>query len=933
MAQGGMNFQILIDMAVRGANNIRNAANQMGGLKKQALALVLPLAGIGTAMIAVADDMQEASARIKSGAEVTASQLEKLNKVAKRVWESGAADSIAAGADEVIKAFQKAGDVSEEQLFRIARNNANLAKRFKQDTDKSTSAAAAMVKNLGITWDQAYDILAKGMKSGVNVAADDLLESFSEYSTQFKDIGFDAAEMYSIMISGANEGVMGTDKVVDSLKEMKVKLSEMPPDVQEALEALGISSIEMQANLENGSLSLAGAYKQILAGLQGMEAGTKRNAVGAKLLGTQFEDMGTAVALGVDLASTKMEDFEGAMDGVGAQYDTLRAKGMLLWRGFLSSLSTVVELLNEYINVVLSADAVTKFLVGTVAALVAGTIIWNTSLKFAVGALWNLVAALNAKIVAARAAQVAAGGLTASFTALSGIMQVVLATAGLLVVAFAAFAVGKAVQEFFAMREAMKAAEEAENNLIENSKRLRAEMEGFKDFQMPEDLTGKTQEELIELQQQVLKARLYWITMRNELEKTAAEKTILGKSTDEAVAAQKELENVNKKITDLSTQLKKAGETAKEINKVEQATKLSVKQMDEFEKAAKKAYAEATKQAETYAKKVIEFEEKIKNARLSTEDKLRELSRKTLSENEQWKDKEIQAEEKLTAAKAALKEQDFALAEKLAKQAEGLYADLAVEVKEDDVVVQTLEKTVEVAKAGVEETGKVMEEIYTVQKDGAQAMQTEYEKSASTIKASLDQLTEAKTAKIAPEIDDPALKKAQDTINELTKDEVKIIKVKTVEAKSSGGVAGFSSGGKLPGYSRMDRIPALLTAGERITNAFSTRLIDNILPGFMHALNLVKSPADLSKIMSKFAGGAQKFRNGGVIMPRISIPKFANGGTAQAAPGFATQSIENMGAIDVTAGEQTGQITGDKALLAGVLRELGKRQKLGTQGI
>jgi len=922
-------FDIIISAFTRGVNDIRNMGNQFGSLKKQALALATPLIGIGTAMLKVAKDMDDANARIKSGTEATMGQMEKMNRVAKRVWEAGAAESITAGADEVIKAFQKAGDVSEEELFRIAKNNADLAKRFNQDTDKATSAAAAMVKNLGVTWDQAYDILAKGMKSGVNIAADDLLESFSEYSTQFKDIGFNAAEMYSIIISGANEGVMGTDKVVDSLKEMKNKLSEMPDDVKAALDTLGISSVEMQAKLESGSLSLADAYKQILVGLQGMEAGTKRNAVGAALLGSQFEDMGTAAALGVDLAKVSMEDFAGSMESVGAQYDTMTAKGQLVWRGFLSALSEVVEYLNTYINIIIKSDKTTQFLVGTVAALTAATLAWNLGMKTAVGLIINVIAGLNAQIVAARAA-------AGSFSALTVAGKALLVTMGALVVAFAAIAVGKAISEFIKMREAMKQAEESQNNLIENSQRLRKEMEEFKDFEMPSDITGKTQEELQELQQSILKARLYWVTMRNELEKKSEEKTILGRSTEEAQAAQKELEKVNKRISGLTEQLKKTGDSANEITKVKEATKLSAKEMETFEKAAKKAYEEATKEAAKYAKQVIDFEEKIKYARLSTEDKLRELGRKGLDEEKIWADKKLQAEEKLAAAKLALREQDYKQAEKLAKDAESLYADLAVEITKDDAVVKTIEQTKKVAIAGVKETGSFIESVYTEQRDNAQKMQDDYTESAKNIKAGLDKLAEARTAKIAPEVDDASLKKAQDEINELTKEEIKIIKVKTVETKSTGGKAGasFASGGKFPGYDFLDKIPVWASGGEWFINPFSSRLVDRILPGLMAGINAARNPGDIFRLLSNFTGGIRKFSTGGynMPMPRVQIPqRLATGGQAQLLPaGFA--NVQNVGSLNVTVGSQAGPVYGDRDLLTAVMRELGKQKKLGLQG-
>lgn len=1076
MAGRTLDYSIIISAVTRGLRDLDRMGSGLENINKKALALIAPLAGIGTAFLAVAKDMQEAEARIKSGAEVTGTQLEKLNKIAKRVWEKGAAESITAGADEVIKAFQKAGDVSEEQLFRIAKSNASLAARFNQDTDKLTSSAAAMVKNLGVTWDQAYDILAKGLRSGANIAADDLVETFSEYSTVMRDAGINAEQMYSIMVTGAGEGILGTDKVIDGIKEMGIKLAGMNDATQEALAGIGIDSVKMQAELANGTIKAYDAFKQIMVGIRGTDNALKITKVSADIFGSKFEDLGALASKEIDSAKFSMEDFNKSMDKVGAKYDTLQGKGLLMWRGFLSGLATGVEWLNEYVNVIIKSDNTTKALLATITAVIGSYVIWNLGLKILIGSLINVVVGINAQILAMRTAVGATSFLTGAFAGLTTAGQVLAASLGLIVVALAALAVGKLVTEILAARDAWELATIAQNNLLENSKKWNKATEAFKDFKMPENITGKTTEELIALKQQILSARLYWITMRNELEVKSKE-TSMGFLTKEAKAAKKELEKVDLKITGLSENLAKIGESSKGIDKVAASTKLSAKAMDDFEKAAKKAYEEATKSAEKYAKQVVDFEKKIQFARLSTEDKLRELGRKGLDEEKVWNDQKLQAEQKFADAKIALKNKDYELAEKLVQDAEALYAGLAVEISKevpltgkieaarkaaeeieeiekisqgiqgvrnveaqkkieeelkkiksdysdknrkqkifdkekelaeikkltegwtkedvelktkaaekenkiaiseakkllselakaskgdydtqkqiseakrallqgdfdkaaelakdlDQIQVKGIDKTKQTAIEGVTATGAFIEQLYTQQRDAAKATQTEYEASAATIKASLDELAAAKTAKIAPEIDDASLKLAQDEINKLTKDEVKIIKVKTVETKSSGGVAGFSTGGKLPGYSRRDTIPAMLTKGEWIINALSSRTLDTILPGFLSSLNRIKSPADLSRIIAKFASGVQKFRNGGIAipMPRMPIQRFATGGQAIPLPaGFAAQQVPNMGSITLNIGGETGDIFGDQNLLKTMAQQLGRLQKRRVQ--
>jgi hypothetical protein len=254
------------------------------------------------------------------------------------------------------------------------------------------------------------------------------------------------------------------------------------------------------------------------------------------------------------------------------------------------------------------------------------------------------------------------------------------------------------------------------------------------------------------------------------------------------------------------------------MKKPAQAVAATTEQLDEFEKQARKSYEEARKQAEDYAKKAIEWEEKIKYARLSTQDKIRELNRKGLDEELAWNDRRRQAEEKLSSAKQALAQNDYELAEKLAKDAESLYADLANEVKKTeggkDVVVQSIEETKQVAINGITEVGRFVEDLYGKQKTAAETAAAQWTATADGIKQHLDEIAKEREANV--QITLRGLESAQNAINALTRDETKHITVVThhVEANAAGGLAGLALGGKLSGYGGGDRINAKLEAGE-----------------------------------------------------------------------------------------------------------------------
>ncbi|MBF0448693.1 MAG: phage tail tape measure protein [Magnetococcales bacterium] len=67
--------------------------------------------------------------------------------------------------------------------------------------------------------------------------------------------------------------------------------------------------------------------------------------------------------------------------------------------------------------------------------------------------------------------------------------------------------------------------------------------------------------------------------------------------------------------------------------------------------------------------------------------------------------------------------------------------------------------------------------------------------------------------------------------------------------------------GQIPGYSRVDTIPAYLTEGEFITNAQSARAINGHFPGLMDMLNSVGSADEVRGVLGYFQG----YTNGGTV--------------------------------------------------------------------
>jgi hypothetical protein len=286
---------------------------------------------------------------------------------------------------------------------------------------------------------------------------------------------------------------------------------------------------------------------------------------------------------------------------------------------------------------------------------------------------------------------------------------------------------------------------------------------------------------------------------------------------------------------------------------VQTAVEAGDEALDEFAEEAKKAYEEATAAAEKHADRIRELEEEIQYIRMDTEDQIRALQRKSMSEEQAWADERKQAEEKISAARKAMAEGDSELAKSLLEDAKTLAAGLATEVtrsvetatgKTKEKVVVSMNEAVKTATGYIKQIGDLRVQVNKQEIAAEEKARAALQKTASSIESMLKRLAQDRESEI--KITVPDLEDYERRFKELTKTETKTIKVKTVEAKSTGGPAGFAGGGKIPGWGGGDKIRAWLERGEWVIRKEAVRKYGS---GLFAALNNLRLP------MPRFATG------------------------------------------------------------------------------
>ena len=778
------------------------------------------------------------------------------------------ASELAAAEYDIISA-----GVALEKSVGVLELSAKAAVAGVTDTKTAANAGIAVINAYGKSIDElegVYDVLFQTVKIGVTTFPE-LSQNIGEVLPTAKAANVGIKEIGASIAALTKAGIR-TPQAMTALKGAINALAAPAPEAKKQFDALGITwegLIPTLDKIREKGLDIAQMRLLIpdVEARTGVLALTQNFDSLIDILGEMETAGGSTEEAYKKMADTpenQMKLFKNTIN------DITMSAGQLVSTGLLP----VTKVIRWLIDGLKEADPVTKTLVGSLIAAGAATAIWNLGLKHAFSGLVGLA-------VQTHVAQKAVGGLTAQFTALNTVAKA--SVIGLAV--WAGYNVVMATKGALEWKKAVAEEKKAHESLIESADKVQKKYSDFKGVKLPGDLTKLAREDLDVLKQKLAQARAYYTALVMKLRDQAEEKTALGKATEDAEAARAALAKIEPRLRqiqdDFDAVTKAINGNVEEIKKQAEAQEAVNELVVEFEKQAKKAYEEATKQAASYAEKVIAFEEKIKYARLSTEDKIRELGRKGLEEAVVWADKKREAEEKLYAAKQAMAQGDYELAKKLADDAESLYADLATEVKGteagNDVVVKSIEETKEVAINGVKAVGTFVQDLYATQKTAAQTAKDEWTATADGIKAQLDEIAKQREANVIIQL--KQLEAAQAAINALIKPEYKdiYVRVHQQQAKRFGGIienvgargtvpVRASIGKRLPGYGGGDKIKALLEAGEFVIRKEAVKKYGS---GLFEALNAMR--VDAGEIMRKKIGGIIS----NISMPSIPVPRYA----------------------------------------------------------
>lgn len=194
------------------------------------------------------------------------------------------------------------GEALETMRNSIAATADTMGKDFKD----VLGTADNIMANFHLSGEQAMDVINKGFASGADLSGD-MLQKIQQYAPTFHDAGISADQMVAI-IQQTRSGIF-SDKGLDIIDMASKKIREMSSGTASSLDAIGISSKQVQQDLANGTKNTFDIIQQVASKMKNFGADSQQvGDVLKNVFGKQGAQAGIQLIEQLDTMSTSLDE-------------------------------------------------------------------------------------------------------------------------------------------------------------------------------------------------------------------------------------------------------------------------------------------------------------------------------------------------------------------------------------------------------------------------------------------------------------------------------------------------------------------------------------------------------------------------------------------------------------------------------------------------
>lgn len=306
-------------------DDVKNAVSDLKDKAKDtALELgagITAAGGAASAAMMSFNSVDSALNHIQASTNLSKGQMDGFRNALEEIYNGNYGDDLSDIASKMANIVQYTNETDPEKIKDYAIKLYGLQDTFDLDFNETLRGTQGLIKNMGLTADQAFDFIASGAQNGLNYSGE-LSDNLSEYTSLFGQAGFTAEQMFSILDNGTESGAYNLDKVNDFVKEFTISLAD--GRIEENLSSFSGGTGDLFKKWKDGKATAADVFYSVINDLSTAENKQTALTTASNVWSSLGEDNALNIITSLDDVNKKFSDVKGTMDEVNdIEYDDL----------------------------------------------------------------------------------------------------------------------------------------------------------------------------------------------------------------------------------------------------------------------------------------------------------------------------------------------------------------------------------------------------------------------------------------------------------------------------------------------------------------------------------------------------------------------------------------------------------------------------------
>lgn len=306
-------------------DDVKNAVSDLKDKAKDtALELgagITAAGGAASAAMMSFNSVDSALNHIQASTNLSKGQMDGFRNALEEIYNGNYGDDLSDIASKIANIVQYTNETDPDKIKDYAIKLFGLQDTFDLDFNETLRGTQGLIKNMGLTADQAFDFIASGAQNGLNYSGE-LSDNLSEYTSLFGQAGFTAEQMFSILDNGTESGAYNLDKVNDFVKEFTISLAD--GRIEENISSFSDGTGDLFKQWKDGKATAADVFYSVINDLSTAENKQTALTTASNVWSSLGEDNALNIITSLDDVNKKFSDVKGTMDEVNdIEYDDL----------------------------------------------------------------------------------------------------------------------------------------------------------------------------------------------------------------------------------------------------------------------------------------------------------------------------------------------------------------------------------------------------------------------------------------------------------------------------------------------------------------------------------------------------------------------------------------------------------------------------------